>query len=245
MLQIKDLNFQIGPKKILKDFNLTIAPGQMTAIIGPNGAGKTSLLRIIAGLEKNFYGQVFIKNKPIQDHSLKQRAQTIAYLTQSQHLSFAYQAIELVMMGRFSYQNKTFGSSQNEEKKALVALKKVGCFNLARRNVQSLSGGERQRVLIARTLNQNTPLILLDEPLNHIDIHHQIKLLQILKELKNKGVSTLCVLHQFNLIPDFFDNILVLTKNQESFLGPCHEILHHQKTLKAFDLEENQLRFLF
>jgi iron complex transport system ATP-binding protein len=200
MIATTDLALRAGGRLLLDGLAWTARAGECWCVIGPNGAGKSTLLRTLAGLRAPDAGLVAIDGKPLPAWPLPALARERAYLAQSRADAFAYRAIETVLMARHPYHADRYWEGSDDHAAAEAALQKLDVLHLARRDVRTLSGGERQRVAIAALLAQDTPLLLLDEPANALDLAHQVAVMDLLaRECRERGKTVVMVGHDLNL----------------------------------------------
>lgn len=185
-----------GGRTLLRDIDLTLATGQFIALVGPNGSGKTTLLRTALGLVAPSRGRVTLGDREVKSLAPRERAASVAWLPQILVNTEPLAVHEAVATGRYR-----FGESpQRSRDAALLALARLGAAHLADRNVTALSGGERQRVALATVLAQESPLVLLDEPANHLDPAHQVEAYTLVGKLWQEGLGVLMVTHDVNLL---------------------------------------------
>jgi iron complex transport system ATP-binding protein len=185
-----------GGRELLSDLFLSVAPGEFVAFVGPNGAGKTTLLKTAAGLVRPTRGRVTLDGRALGELSPKERAAAVAWLPQQALVQELLSADEVVATARYRFDE----SHGHTRRKAREALRAVGAEHLAERMVPTLSGGESQRIALATLLAQEAPLLLVDEPANHLDPAQQIRVYQLLGELWRQGLGILCVTHDINLL---------------------------------------------
>ena len=191
MISTTKLRLTVGQRLLVDDLNFSVADGECWSIIGRNGAGKSTLLRTLAGLRPADSGSVSIQGRALKDFPLPELARQRAFLAQSRSDAFAYSVIETVLSARHPYHGKQYWEDSDDHAIALLALEEMEVAALADRDVRTLSGGERQRVAIAAMLAQDTPLLLLDEPANALDLAHQVSIMALLARLcreRNKAV---------------------------------------------------------
>jgi len=216
MIKVESLSFQYEEVSALQKLSFVVEPYDFIGIIGPNGAGKSTLLKCLSGFLRNIQGNILLEDKPLCKYKRRELAKKIAVVAQQSYYEFDFTVEEIVQMGRYPYlgfwQNLT-KSDIDETKKVLIELE---IERLANRRISEISGGEQQLVMLARALNQDTDILLLDEPGAHLDIHHQISLFALLKRLNKKsGKTVIAVSHNINLAAEFCDKILLLADGKE------------------------------
>ncbi|MBN1607638.1 MAG: ABC transporter ATP-binding protein [Polyangiaceae bacterium] len=185
-----------GGRELLGDVELSVVPGEFVALVGPNGAGKTTLLKTAAGLVRPTRGLVTLDGRALAALSPKARAAAVAWLPQQALVEELLCADDVVSTARYRFDE----SHAHTRRKAREALRAVGAEHLAERWVPTLSGGENQRIALATLLAQEAPLLLVDEPANHLDPAQQIRIYELLGELWCRGLGILCVTHDINLL---------------------------------------------
>ena len=243
LLECRNLDIEIGGTQITRDLNLRIAAGQCWCILGRNGSGKTTLLHTLAGLRPARQGQIFLNGETLSSLGRRQVARQLGILFQMQTDSFPATVLEHVMQGRHPHLHAWQWESASDQTVALAAIKRLGLTDLQARNIQTLSGGERQRVAIATLLTQQTRLLLLDEPSNHLDLHHRLSLLdKLVANCKQAQQSVLMSLHDINLAARVADHALLLLGDGQVAHGPLDEVLTSQQLemLYGHPLEEFQ-----
>ena len=226
-------------KTVLDNITLEIPAGQFTGIVGPNGSGKTTLLRLLSGFYRPQGGSVWLDGVDLSGLRPGARARRVAVVTQLNAPNPRFRVAEMVALGRAPYQRWCWPWRSAAEK---VLLRRVTAdlqlTGLLDRRLQTLSGGERQRVVIARALAQDTPVLLLDEPVNHLDIHHQLDVLSYLKNLTAQGRTIVAVLHDLRLARRFCDSLLVMD-NGKINVGRPEEHLKSGLLARVFELPED------
>ncbi|MCK4358735.1 MAG: ABC transporter ATP-binding protein [Candidatus Cloacimonetes bacterium] len=237
MIKIKNLSFQYDKEVVLKSVYLEIAKHNFIGIIGPNGAGKSTLLKCISGFLKSKDGKILIANKLIDDYDKIELAKRMAVVVQQPYYEFDFSVKEIVLMGKFPYLKFWQNFSKNDENATDKILDELELSHLSNRRLSELSGGEFQLVMLARALNQNTEILLLDEPAAHLDIHHQIKIFSILKKLnvvQNKTIVS--VSHNINLAAEFCDKILIMSKGEIADFGKVKEVIKGDKLSEIYQV---------
>lgn len=218
MIALQHIQVSFGNRRILDDINVGIAEGRITAVMGPNGCGKTTLLRCIGGLLEPHSGQVLIDDKPVQDYSARALAQKMAFVRQHAQTDFDFSAFETVLMGRNPYQKRLQNESQADWDIVEQCMRQTNTWHLRFSKPDQMSGGELQRVMIARALAQQTPVLLLDEPVSSLDIAHQLEIMHLLREAREKTI--LIVIHDLNLALQFCDDLLLFHEGRLLYHGP-------------------------
>ncbi len=220
ILQAHNLAFDYGAAFGLKALHLSITPHSLTAIMGLNGSGKSTLLGLLSGFLKPQSGEVILNDRSLSQYSAISLAQQISVVPQDFPTLFPYSVEEFVMMGTYPWKT-TFFDSATDRQNVQTILAELDLTHFAKRKINTLSGGERQRTLLARALAQNTPLLLLDEPLNHLDIKHQLLFLKKLKTLCQTHRKTIiAVMHGLQEVQKHFDGVIFLKSGQLVFAGP-------------------------
>jgi iron complex transport system ATP-binding protein len=233
LLQAENITFAYQAITALKDVNFSLNSGEIVGIIGPNGAGKSTLLKIISGIISPLEGNIRIKTRLLSDYSRRELAEFIAYLPQEQEYNFDYKVMEFVLMGRFPYLSWWRWETQTDYERAWENMRLVKVEHLAERSLFNLSGGERQRVNIARALTQGTQILVLDEPVSHLDINFQIDIMELLLEIKTRKQSGIVLsLHDLNLASLFCERLILLKEGKVFFEGTPREVIT-SKTIEA------------
>jgi len=230
-LAATSLTVDLGPRRVLQHVDLAIAPREMVAIVGPNGSGKSTLLRTLAGLLKQTKGEVTLDAKPLHRYRKRALARRRGLLAQSADMPQLTTVREHVAMGRHAHASPIAGlfrsSGQASHSRAInAAMARCGIDHLADRRMEALSGGERQRVRLATTLAQQPDILMLDEPLNGLDIEHQLSLLDLLADLNTaSGTTVVCVMHDLGLALRHFPRIIALHEGAIAADGPGRSVL--------------------
>lgn len=216
MIELQHISVSFGKREILHDICAEIAEGRITAVMGPNGCGKTTLLRCIGGLLKPSHGQVILGGRRVQDYSTRALAQQVAFVRQQAQTDFDFSAFETVLMGRNPYQKRLQNESQADWDIVERCMRQTNTWHLRFARPGEMSGGEMQRVMIARALAQETPVLLMDEPVSNLDIAHQ---LEIMRLLKGTDKSVVIVIHDLNLALQFCDDLLLFHQGNLLYHG--------------------------
>ena len=224
---------RIGKALILHGIDVRIAAGRWTAIVGPNGAGKSTLLRVLAGLLPTD-GTVQLHGRPLADWPARERARQLAWLGQAEGGSDDLSAYDVVMLGRLPHRAWLAPASDADHAAVRQALAAMQVAHLQTRRLGELSGGERQRVLLARALAVQAPLLLMDEPLAHLDPPHQADWLAVARAQVAAGGTVVSVLHELGLALQA-DDLLIVGEGRIVHHGPCSSPTTHRALQAAFD----------
>lgn len=223
------------PKFQLSDMNIGVRKGSFSGIIGPNGSGKTTLFRAITGTLPLKSGQILLSDKNLRMFSLRQRAQNIAIV--SQFIDAGEISVEdYVLMGRIPYHNRfSFFESDEDFRLARKYMEMTDTWRFKDQLMSELSGGEQQLAAIARALVQQPELLLLDEPTSHLDITHQVHILNVLQQLNHEmGLSVLMVIHDLNLASEYCDQLILVNNGRIHTQGTPEEVLTFQNIEEVY-----------
>ncbi|NOZ37335.1 MAG: ABC transporter ATP-binding protein [Gammaproteobacteria bacterium] len=226
LLRCENLSIEAGDRCLIDNLDLDIQYGQRWAVLGMNGAGKTTLLQTLAGLLPAQQGQIYLNDQPLQQKSRREIALKLGLLFQDQHELFPGTVMETVLTGRHPHLRAWQWESADDKDKARELLAAVDLDHYEQRQVTTLSGGERRRLGIATVLLQDPDLLLLDEPVNHLDLHHQQTILQLLNStVQKKNKALLMVMHDINLSAHYCDHALMIFKDGKTCQGRAVELL--------------------
>lgn len=237
-IKVENLAFGYYQDLILKDLNFWIKKGSFVTIIGPNGSGKSTLLKTLSKIILPDKGNILLDNTNLLKLKPLELAQQMAVVPQTFAIDFPFNVLETVLMGRSPYLKRFETESEQDLALAQWAMELTNTWHLRDRVVTELSGGELQRVVVARALTQEPKIILLDEPTAHLDIQHQMELLELLESLnKNSGLTVVTVLHDLNLA-SLFSEYVILMKDGEIFaLGETAEVLTSHNIREVYNME--------
>lgn len=238
MLSIDQINFKYKSKNILENINIEAKEGKVIAFVGPNGAGKSTLLSYIANELEPKNNLIKLNGKLLKDWNRKLLTLHKAKFSQHQQTNITLTVKEIVMMGRYPY----FKNLPSEEDYKIIDfwMNKTNTFHLKDRNFSHLSGGEQQRVHLARVFSQlendyKKKILLLDEPLNNLDVSHQFRLLENLREFALKGNLVILVIHDLNLASQFADEIVLMDKGKIVCHSSPENVLRSEIISKVYD----------
>jgi len=224
-LACSQLTVEVAGRALVRDLQLTIASGAVTAVLGRNGAGKTMTLHTLAGLRAPSRGSVTLDGEQLANWPRRTLARKLGLLTQTTEDPFPSTVLDSVLVGRHPHIDFWRWESAADRSIAHEALRAVALDDLAERDVDTLSGGERRRAALATLLAQNPDVLLLDEPINHLDPHHQLDVLKLLRELACAGRTIVMSLHDAGLAARFSDHALLLFGDGEWLTGPTAQVL--------------------
>ena len=231
ILAADDVTIAVGPTPIVEDATLRLDAGERVALVGPNGAGKSTLLRAVTGLVTPRSGVVDLCGSPIAGLSPRAIARSIAVVPELAQLPFEMRVEEVVALGRLPHEPPLNGLRPSDLAAIDRAIERVGLGTLRHRDARSLSMGERQLVFIAVAIAQAAPVLILDEPTAHLDIRHQVAVMELLVDLNQRdGTTVLAVLHDLALAAHFFPRIVVMDGGRIVADGPPAEALDGDRT---------------
>ncbi|WP_250512387.1 ABC transporter ATP-binding protein [Caballeronia sp. INDeC2] len=234
-LHLDAVVLRAGGRTLVDGLTQTIAAGEMWCIAGPNGAGKTTLIGVLAGLAKPASGRVSLDGRALASWRAADLARRRALMPQATHDAFSATVLDTVLLNRFPYLNGWGWENEDDRSAARAALETLGLASFASRDVLTLSGGERQRVALAAVLCQNAPLLLLDEPLSHLDLHHQIDCLHALRDTAREHKRTVIFsCHDLNLARRFATHALLLDGKGGAHTGLVADVLTPERAGAAF-----------
>jgi len=235
ILETRGLHLSVGGKRVCCDLNLQIQANERWGMLGVNGVGKTTLLLALAGLKVPDSGGVYLQGQALTQMPRRDVAKICGVMFQDNEDAFPASVLETALIGRHPYLHAWEWESAADESIARAALHALGLADLAQRASNTLSGGERRRLALATLLTQAPALMLLDEPVNHLDLHHQIDVLELLKQqVSQQEKTTLMVLHDVNLAARYCDNLLLLFGHGEVLQGPVQTVLNVENLTRLY-----------
>ncbi|WP_077620878.1 ABC transporter ATP-binding protein [Bacillus sinesaloumensis] len=236
MIEIKGLSKYFGKKPVVEDVSITIEPGTITSFIGPNGAGKSTLLSMVSRLLDSDTGEVLLDKNDVQKWKSSEFAKRVSILKQSNFLNVRLSIRELVSFGRYPYSKGRL--TDEDEKYVDQALEYMNLVDIQDKFLDELSGGQRQRAFIAMVIAQDTDYVLLDEPLNNLDMKHSVQIMKILRKLVDElGKTVVIVLHDINFASVYSDRIVALKDGKLVKNGPTHEIINSDALREIYDMD--------
>jgi len=225
LLQAEQVSAAYGSHSVLETLNLQVRRGELVGLIGPNGSGKTTLLHVCSGYHPVRSGRVLLGGEPVSSLDRAAVARHLAFLPQQTHAIFPYSALEMVLMGRHPYAGYSGLDSAEDVALAEGGMAQLDIFDLAPRPFNQLSGGEQQLVLLARAFAQAAPLLMLDEPLNGLDLRHQLQLLRAIRAQVSAGCGALATFHDLAMAARFCDRLVLLSHGRVYAAGAPQEVL--------------------
>ncbi|CAM3345846.1 MULTISPECIES: iron ABC transporter ATP-binding protein [Paenibacillus] len=236
MIQVTNVSKVYGGKKVVDNVSVTIPKGQITSFIGPNGAGKSTLLSMISRLTGKDSGQIMVDGKEVSQWKSGDLAKKVSILKQSNHISLRLTVRELVSFGRFPYSQGRL--TAEDEKYVDEAIAYMELQDMQHKYLHQLSGGQTQRAYIAMVIAQNTEYILLDEPLNNLDMKHSVQIMKILRKLVTDLNKTIViVIHDINFASFYSDYIVALKDGAIESEGRTEHIIQSNVLRGIYDMD--------
>jgi iron complex transport system ATP-binding protein len=236
IVHLVQASYAYGSTYSLTNINLSITPGELVALIGPNGSGKTTLIKLLSGYFKPTTGEVSLDGLPLSQWSQKSLSLTVAVVPQQVTVPFAFTGRQIALLGRLPHMG--LSSATVADYLAVEdALELVGATDLAERTYNSLSSGERQKIIIAQALARNARLLLLDEPISHLDMKWQAQTLQHLSRIHASGSTIVTAIHDLNVAAIYFPRIVLISKGRIVADGIPRTVLTKQLLEEVYETE--------
>ncbi len=235
LFRVAKAGVRYGDAEVLRSVSLELRAGELVAIAGPNGAGKSTLLSLIAGLAEPTYGTCRFLDRDAAKWNRRDFARRVAVVQQAEPSSFPFTAEEVVHMGRMPHRTGMYESAADHAAVA-EALATTGMTALRERAFRTLSGGEKQRILLASALAPAPDVLLLDEPATHLDLHYQIALHKLLRELSRAGLLVVAVTHDLNLAAAYADRIVLMHEGGIRADGPPADVVRADVIAEVFQV---------
>ncbi|CAG7645678.1 Petrobactin import ATP-binding protein YclP [Paenibacillus solanacearum] len=236
MIEVRQVSKQYGGKPVVENVSVRIDKGKITSFIGPNGAGKSTLLSMISRLTTKDAGEVLIDGKEIGSCKSADLAKQISILKQTNHINVRLTVRELVSFGRFPYSQGKL--TPEDWERVDEAIDYMELQDMQHKFLDQLSGGQNQRAYIAMVIAQNTEYILLDEPLNNLDMRHSVQIMKVLRRLVDElGKTVIIVIHDINFASCYSDYIVALKHGKVIKEGPTDQIIDSEVLRNVYDME--------
>ena len=236
MIQVRELTKLYGKKQVVENVSVDIQRGKITSFIGPNGAGKSTLLSMVSRLLDADTGEVLIDSTNTKKLKSNEFSKRVSILKQSNYMNVRLTVRELVSFGRFPYSKGRLNGE--DEKMVDQSIDYMDLKDMENSFLDELSGGQRQRAFIAMVIAQDTDYILLDEPLNNLDMKHSVQIMKILRGLvDNLGKTVIIVLHDINFASVYSDRIVALKNGRVVKDGTTDEIIQSAALKEIYDMD--------
>jgi iron complex transport system ATP-binding protein len=236
MIQVRGLTKFYGKKSVVEDVTVDIQPRKITSFIGPNGAGKSTLLSMVSRLLDSDTGEVLIDKSDVKKMKSNEFAKKVSILKQSNYMNVRLTIRELVSFGRFPYSKGRL--TEEDERIVDQSLEYMDLTAMQDSFLDELSGGQRQRAFIAMVIAQDTEYILLDEPLNNLDMKHSVQIMKILRRLVDElGKTVVIVLHDINFASVYSDRIVAMKDGRVVKDGSTEEIIQSEALKEIYDMD--------
>ncbi len=232
-LEVVNLNCGYDNKIVLKNVSFTIKTGEFVGIVGANGSGKTTLLRAISNLIPIKSGQISVSAKEMLSFNRKELASLVAFVPQLMEPVQGFTVMDTVLLGRTPYLGRFEFETEEDFHVAQWAIEELQITDLSDKDVSELSGGEFQRVAIARALAQEPKVMLLDEPISHLDIRYQIRILKLLKKIRQQR-TIIATFHDLNMASRFCNRLILLKNGELIAAGLPDEVVTSENIWKAY-----------
>jgi len=250
LIEVRNASFSYGDNIVFQNISFVLQEGQVFCLLGPNGSGKTTLLECIMGLISLRGGSILLNNRDISLLKVHEIARSIAYVPQIHERTFPYMVIDIVLMGRAPYTSLFSSPSSRDVEIAKEALSSVGMSSFMYRPYTRLSGGECQLVMLARALAQETPIIVMDEPTAHLDLEHELQILQnVIKLVKKKRLTVIMATHSPNQAFTFENSntdvlAAMLYKSEIQAFGRPFEVVTVDNMKTVFKIDSKMISYI-
>ena len=234
-LSLNHVSFSYIDVPVLHDIDLEIKGGEMVALLGPNGSGKTTLIKLASGVLHPEDGDIRLDGSSLRQLKRRTIAQKVAMVPQTFHMPFAFTLQEVVMLGRTPFLKAFSNNGERNQQVVQSAMEQTDIAGLGQRFFNELSGGERQKGILAMALAQEPKLLLMDEPTAHLDINHQMEIMELVKGLnRENGITVIGAIHDLNLAALYFDRLVLLKEGRIFADGPPSEVLTEETIQEVF-----------
>jgi iron complex transport system ATP-binding protein len=237
--------FRYEHNAAIDDVSFTINQGEFVGVIGPNGAGKSTLVRLLSGFLRPDEGSIAFFGRNLNEYDRRELAQSISTLPHATDTPFSFTVEEFILMGRYPHAQKGFFYGKKEEDFVVDVMETMEISQLRGRRMDALSEGERQKVFLSQCIAQDPKALILDEPVSHLDIRHQIQTFDVLEKLHNEGLTIVAVLHDLNLASEFCSRVMLISKGVVMSDGDPGSVMTFRNIEEAYDtvviVKENPL----
>jgi iron complex transport system ATP-binding protein len=241
--ELRGVSLDYGRRTVLEGLDIHIGAGECVAVLGPNGAGKSTLLRVLTGHAPERRGAVLFDGVPLEEYSRETLARRVAVVPGEASLPFAARVEEVVALGRIPHEDPFRGMRAADHAAVAAAIERVGIGELVGRDARRLSLGERQLVVLAMALAQAPRMLILDEPTVHLDLRHQVDVMELLLQLNaDDGVGVVAVLHDLSLAAHFFPRLILLDRGRVVADGPPDEVLSDERIRAVYGVDPALVR---
>lgn len=238
-VSVESVSVKRGSRWIVNDVSLAVNPGEVLALVGPNGAGKSSILATLSGDLTPQRGRALLLNRPTASYRPIQQARLRAMLLQANQVSFPFSVTQVVEMARTPWAGQP--EEERDEEAIAWAIDAVDIGHLAHRRFNELSGGEKARVSLARVLAQETPIVLLDEPTAALDLHHQERVMGVVRRLGETGKSVVVVVHDLTLAAAYADRVALIVEGRLVAGGTPGDVITPERISQVYRVDVDVL----
>lgn len=234
-LSLNQVSFSYNDTRVLYRIDLSVEKGEMIAVLGPNGSGKTTLIKLMSGVLKPGEGEIHLDGSRLGRMKRREVAQRVAVVPQQFTIPFAFTLNEVVLLGRTPFLRPFSDEGKRDHRVVEQAIALIGIEELKERFFNELSGGERQKAILAMALAQEPKLLLLDEPTAHLDINHQVEILDLVRSLnREQGLTVIGAMHDLNLAALYFDRLILLKQGRIFADGDPKQVLTEETIKEVF-----------
>jgi iron complex transport system ATP-binding protein len=236
LLRVKGLRFAYNGegRQALDGLDLALEAGQVAAVLGPNGAGKTTLLHILLGILKPQAGTITLEGRELSQYGRGELSRILGLVPQFEHVAFEYNVEEYVLLGRAPHLGLLQLPAEEDLREAEAAMETLGVLAFRKRSILELSGGERQMVVLARALAQQVRLLLMDEPLAHLDLNNKYRILSVIRQLAANGTAVLFTTHEPDLVPSVADQVVLMRLGRAVASGSIEAVMTSAALSEAY-----------
>ncbi len=242
LIRAEGITFGYSRSPVLLNVSLSVRKGEIVSLLGPNGSGKSTLLKVLLGIYRPGSGSVLFEGKSISRIAPKELAKRIAYVPQTHRMAFAYQVLDVVLMGRTPHKPFFYRYSREDRNIALQALERLSILHLKDKSYTEISGGERQLTLIARALAQGADTLVMDEPANGLDFGNQVKLLDQITHLAKDGFTFIKSTHFPDHAMWIADRVVMLQKGSVVADGRPNDVMDDESICRLYNTEVCMVR---